>query len=125
MRHSSKDERERRDRGVLNEEKTLGSTDKFSRIVDLFFVIAYCPAGGGTHNKITIHIMKNIVSKKSEDNTMATYRVKWDELSPGAKHPAHKVTTVSATSMAEAKAKVRQRIFTNVKVTSITAVKIS
>ncbi len=56
---------------------------------------------------------------------MATYRVKWDELSQGAKHPAHKVTTVSATSMAEAKAKVRQRIFTNVKVTSITAVKIS
>ena len=90
-----------------------------------FFVIARCPAGGGTHNKITIHIMKNIVSKKSEDNTMATYRVKWDELSQGAKHPAHKVTTVSATSMAEAKAKVRQRIFTNVKVTSITAVKIS
>ena len=56
---------------------------------------------------------------------MATYRVKWDEVSPGAKHPAHKVTTVSATSMAEAKAKVRQRIFTSVKVTSITAVKIS
>ena len=69
--------------------------------------------------------MKNIVSKKSEDNTMATYRVKWDEFSPGAKHPTHKVTTVSATSMAEAKAKVRQRIFTSVKVTSITAVKIS
>lgn len=56
---------------------------------------------------------------------MATYRVKWDELSPGSKHPAHKVTTVSATSMAGTKAKVRQRIFTNVKVTSITAVKIS
>ena len=56
---------------------------------------------------------------------MSTYRVKWEELSPGAKYPAHKVTTVSASSMAEAKARVRQRILTNVKITGITAVKIS
>ena len=34
---------------------------------------------------------------------MATYRVKWEELSPGAKYPAHKATTVSASSMAEAR----------------------
>ena len=56
---------------------------------------------------------------------MATYRVKWEELSPRAKYPAHKVTTVSASSMAEARAKVRQKIMTNVKVTNVTAVKIS
>ena len=56
---------------------------------------------------------------------MATYRVKWEELSPGAKYPAHKATTVSASSMAEACAKVRQKIMTNVKVTNVTAVKIS
>ena len=56
---------------------------------------------------------------------MATYRVKWEELSPGVKYPAHKATTVSASSMAEARAKVRQKIFTNVKVTNVTAVKIS
>ena len=62
---------------------------------------------------------------KKEEYAMATYRVKWEELSPGAKYPAHKVTTVSASSMAEARAKVRQKIMTNVKVTNVTAVKIS
>ena len=65
------------------------------------------------------------VHGKKEEYTMATYRVKWEELSPGAKYPAHKVTTVSASSMAEARAKVRQKIMTNVKVTNVTAVKIS
>ena len=62
---------------------------------------------------------------KKEEYAMATYRVKWEELSPGAKYPAHKATTVSASSMAEARAKVRQKIMTNVKVTNVTAVKIS
>ena len=40
---------------------------------------------------------------KKEGYTMATYRVKWEELSPRAKYPAHKATTVSASSMAEAR----------------------
>lgn len=55
---------------------------------------------------------------------MATFRVMWDELSPNAKHSNRKGTTVQAESMAEAKAKVKQRVFGNVKISNMTAVKL-
>lgn len=53
---------------------------------------------------------------------MATFRVLWDELSPNAKYPNRKGTTVQAASMAEAK--VKQRVSRNVKISNMTAVKL-
>ena len=55
---------------------------------------------------------------------MATFRVLWDELSPNAKYPNRKGTTVQAASMAEAKSKVKQRVSRNVKISNMTAVKL-
>lgn len=54
---------------------------------------------------------------------MATFRVQWDEKSSSSTNPARKTTTVTANSMAEAKAKVRQRIRPGAKVSNMTAVK--
>lgn len=55
---------------------------------------------------------------------VATFRVLWDELSPNAKYPNRKGTTVQASSMAEAKSKVKQRVSRNVKISNMTAVKL-
>ena len=55
---------------------------------------------------------------------MATFRVLWDELSPNAKYPNRKGPTEQASSMAEAKSKVKQRVSRNVKISNMTAVKL-
>lgn len=55
---------------------------------------------------------------------MSTFRVQWDEKAPSSKNPSRKATTISANSVTEAKAKVRQRINISLKVTNMTAVKV-
>ena len=55
---------------------------------------------------------------------MATFRAMWDELSPNSKHSNREGMTVQAKSMTEAKAKVKQRTFGNVKISNMTAVKL-
>ena len=57
---------------------------------------------------------------------MAKFNVKWEEQSTTSTncHPSRHATTVEASSMAEAKAKVKQRHLTSTKIINMTAVKI-
>lgn len=56
---------------------------------------------------------------------MSTFRVQWEERSPNAKYANRKGKTVQASSAMEAKAKVRQSIFTNVEIRNMTAVQLT
>lgn len=62
-----------------------------------------------------------------EGTIMAQYRVTWEQKSannPNAKPGSRHVTTVQASSIMDAKAKVMQRIPTSIKVVNMTASKI-